>query len=160
MPFEQWPAYKLGIIDKDGNILKKRKELTTQEEKSSWRLFDLLTLNLKKLLGKLPGGRSRIATYAAALFLLKESQNFTEEKLETLEEDFLSFFEANKQMIAEEAEVDEDGAPTVTTAGVAGLVPPGLKISPAQRKKYKQRNKKEADDVSLDVKRIRRVLNV
>ena len=25
-PFEKWPAYKLGIIDKDGNIIKPRRE--------------------------------------------------------------------------------------------------------------------------------------
>lgn len=159
MPFEQWPAYKQGIIDKDGNILKKRKELRTQAEKSSWRLFDLLTLNLKKLLGKLPGGRSKIATYAAALFLLKESNQYTEETLETLEEDFLSFFEDNKQNIMEEAGMDEDGAPTVGVSGVAGLTPPGLKVSPKQRNKYINRNRRQANTVSTAVKLLRRTNN-
>jgi hypothetical protein len=160
MPFERWPAYKQGIIDKDGNILKKRKDLTTQAEKSSWRLFDLLTLNLKNLLGKLPGGRSKIATYAAALFLLKESSNFTEESIETLEEDFLSFYEDNKQNIMEEAGVDEDGAPTVGVSGIAGLTPPGLKVSPKQRSKYINRNKKQANTVTGAVKLLRRTNNV
>lgn len=158
MPFERWPAYKLGIIDKEGNILKKRKELTTQAEKSAWRLFDLLTLNLKKLLGKLPGGRSRIATYAAALFLLKESNNYTEETLVTLEEDFLAFFEENKQFITEEAGMDEDGAPTVGVSGVAGLTATDLKVSPKHARKYKRRNMRGANNVTDTVKTMRRVL--
>ena len=89
MPYEQWPAYKEGIIDKDGKVLIKRKDFKTGKQRNAFRLFDLLTLNLKKLLGKLPGGQSKIATYAAALYLLKESQNITEDNIETLEEDFL-----------------------------------------------------------------------
>lgn len=71
-PFEKWPAYALGIIDKDGNILKPRRERLKQEEKDALGYFDVVTLNLKKLLGKLPGGKSAIASYAAAYLLLKE----------------------------------------------------------------------------------------
>ena len=44
------------------------------------------TLNLKKLLAKVPGGSSRIATYAAALLLLKEQNNVSEELIENLDE--------------------------------------------------------------------------
>lgn len=71
-PFEKWPAYALGIIDEDGNILKPRRERLKQEEKDALGYFDVVTLNLKKLLGKLPGGKSAIASYAAAYLLLKE----------------------------------------------------------------------------------------
>lgn len=80
-PFEQWEAFRLGIIDKDGNVLRKRKTLTTPEEVSAWGYFDRMVANLKKLIGKVPGGKSKIASYAAALLLLKE-QN----KLKDLEE--------------------------------------------------------------------------
>lgn len=85
-PFEKWDAYKYGIIDKDGKLLRKSSTLKTQEEKNSWRYFDRLVANLKKLLGKVPGGKSRIASYAAALLLLRE-----EEYLKTLDDDELSF---------------------------------------------------------------------
>jgi len=71
-PYDKWPAYKLGIIDKDGNIIKPRNERLKQEEKDALGYFDVVTLNLRKLLGKLPGGKSAIATYAAAYLLLKE----------------------------------------------------------------------------------------
>ena len=33
MPFDQWDAYKLGVIDADGNVLKKRDERNTEAEK-------------------------------------------------------------------------------------------------------------------------------
>ena len=157
MPFERWPAYKEGIIDKKGNILKKRKDLRTQAEKASFRLFDLLTLNLKKLLGKLPGGKSKIATYAAALFLLKEGQNYSEENMDLLEEDFADFFSSNATLIAENMEED---APTnnVGSGNIAGVRPDILKVAPSIRNKYKRKNARAANSVSREVKTMRRVL--
>ena len=65
-PFKKWDAYKLGIIDDKGNILRKRKEFTTPQEKKAFGVFDLMILKLKKLLAKVPGGSTRIASYAAA----------------------------------------------------------------------------------------------
>jgi hypothetical protein len=74
-PFEQWQAYKLGIIDRSGKVLKPSSTLKTQEEKNAWGYFDRMVANLKKLLAKVPGGSSRLASYAAALLLLKEQDN-------------------------------------------------------------------------------------
>ena len=71
-PFEKTKAYEFGIIDKDGNPLKKKRDLTTREEKNSYTVYDRLVFKLKRLLGKIPGGRSRLASYAAALWLIKE----------------------------------------------------------------------------------------
>lgn len=152
MPYEQWPAYKEGIIDKDGKVLIKRKDFKTGKQRNAFRLFDLLTLNLKKLLGKLPGGKSKIATYAAALYLLKESPNITEDSMETLEEDFLKFMDEHEQEILSEMNMDED-APTNSTAGIAGLRPDSLKVSPKARRTYKQQN---ANTTSQLVKMVRR----
>lgn len=70
-PFEKWDAYKEGVIDADGKIIVDPKN-RTPEQKKSLQLFDVLILNMKKILSTIPGGRSRIATYSAALFLLKE----------------------------------------------------------------------------------------
>jgi hypothetical protein len=71
-PFKEWDAYKLGIIDNKGNVIRKRRELRTAEEKRAFGLYDILLLNVKKLLSKLPGGESRLASYTAALFLIRE----------------------------------------------------------------------------------------
>lgn len=152
MPFEQWPAYKEGIIDKDGNILKKRKDLTSAKERDAFRLFDLLTLNLKKLLGKLPGGKTRIATYGAALFLLKEAQHITEDGLETLEEDFQRFMDEHEQKILSEMKLKE----VTGTAGIAGLGADDLKVTKKAANKYKQQN---ANTTSQLVRMVRRRMN-
>jgi len=81
-PFTEWDAYKLGIIDADGNILKGPDNRNTFDEKDAFTKFDLLILKLKKLLGQLPFGKTKLASYAAALWFLKEEKRLTEENLE------------------------------------------------------------------------------
>ena len=49
MPFEKWPAYKEGIIDKEGNILIPKKDRNTMDQKNAFQIFDLMILKLKKL---------------------------------------------------------------------------------------------------------------
>ena len=71
--FKDTDAFKLGIIDKDGKILKKRKDLKSGEEKVAYTIFHTLIWNVKKLLSRVPGLKSKLGSYAAALFLLKES---------------------------------------------------------------------------------------
>lgn len=82
-PFEEWEAYKLGIIDADGTVLKKRRELRRKEERQAFGVYDTMILNIKKLLEKLPGGKTRLASYAAALYLLREWNHFTDQSLLT-----------------------------------------------------------------------------
>ena len=82
-PFEKWEAYKLGIIDKDGKVLIKRKNFSTRAQKKAWGIYDIMIANLKKLLAKVPGGSSKLASYAAALFLIKEYKHFTDESVLT-----------------------------------------------------------------------------
>lgn len=84
-PFNKWEAYKEGIIDADGKVLIKKKNFTKSSQRKAWGVFDVMIANIKKLLAKVPGGSSRIASYAAALYLIKEHKAFTEES--TLNED-------------------------------------------------------------------------
>ena len=70
-PFEDTKAFELGLIDKDGKVINKAK---TREEKAAVTYFDRFIFNLKRLLHKV-GLKSKFATYAAALFLLKENRN-------------------------------------------------------------------------------------
>jgi hypothetical protein len=87
-PFENWDAYKTGVIDAEGNLIKKAYDRRTAEEQESFTKFDLLMLKLKKVLGVLPFGKTKLASYAAALFLIKEEKNLTEENLE---ESFINY---------------------------------------------------------------------
>lgn len=81
-PFNKWDAYKSGIIDDKGDIIKPKKE-RSKEEKKTFTTFDLMILKLKKLLAKVPGGSSRLASYAAALWLIREWNHFTDDTLLT-----------------------------------------------------------------------------
>ena len=83
-PWEKLEAYKLGIVDKRGRNLKKAKELKTSEEKSAYTIFHRLVFNVKILLQLIPGGKTKIASYAAALFLIKEHTGMSEEKIEEI----------------------------------------------------------------------------
>ena len=70
--WEDMPAFKYGIIDNKGKLLKKTSKLKTTDEKEAFTLFHRLIFNLKRLIQKLPGGSSKLGSYAAALFLIKE----------------------------------------------------------------------------------------
>jgi hypothetical protein len=75
-PFEQTEAFKLGIIDKNG---KKIKDPVTRQEMNSFGYFDRLVFNVKKIIEIAPGGKSRLASFAAALYLIRESKNTKED---------------------------------------------------------------------------------
>lgn len=75
-PFDKWKAYDLGVIDKQGNILIPDADRNA-EQKKAFGKFDLMVLKLKKLLAKVPGGSSKLASYMAALWLIKEWNHFS-----------------------------------------------------------------------------------
>ena len=79
--WEEMDAYKFGIIDDNGKRIKSKKPKTS-EEKNSFTLLHRLVFNLKRVLELLPFGRTRLASYAASLALLKEHFNIDGESLE------------------------------------------------------------------------------
>ena len=80
MKWEEWDAYKQGLIDENGKRIKSVK-LDTDAKKSSYTPFVRLAANVKRLLGKVPGGESRLGTFAAALYLIKEQYGVSDNKL-------------------------------------------------------------------------------
>tara|TARA_R110000868_G_scaffold372012_1_gene635795 strand:- start:1759 stop:2325 length:567 start_codon:yes stop_codon:yes gene_type:complete len=163
-PFEKWEAYKAGVIDKDGAILVPKQKRTTQQ-KDSFGYFDLISMNLKKLLGKLPGGQSAIASYAAALLLLKEynKKQIKEDlndyvDLDWLQKEFnICLAEAEELFKEEEEQVEEEGEPTnnVSSGAIAG-VGVGSKGEPPVYPKNKYRANNEIDSKKI----ARRVLGI
>ena len=82
-PFEKTDAYKYGIIDKNGKVLRKNKTLTVAKEKDSYTILHRFVFNLKRLINLIPGGKSKLGTYAAALgLLLKEQKDINAIELE------------------------------------------------------------------------------
>lgn len=74
-------AYKLGIIDDKGKLLKKAQDRKTPQEKSAYTVFHRLVFNVKRLLNKLPFGQTKLASYASALFLIKENADLTDQEI-------------------------------------------------------------------------------
>ena len=70
-PFEKWEAFKTRVIDKEGKIIVGKRDRDFRQ-KQSLKVFDVMILKLKRLIGKVPMGKSRIASYAAALWLIRE----------------------------------------------------------------------------------------
>lgn len=135
-PFDEWKAYELGIIDERGNILKKKRDLATIEERKAFGAFDTMILNLKKLIEKVPGGKTRIASYAAALYLIKEDRDtFGNIDLNKFNK-YLELVEESS--IFEDAPVNSAGSGAIAGIGVGEDGEPGVK--PAKRKKYKKAN--------------------
>ena len=93
-PWEKTEAFKLGIINEKGKILKKKARLKTIAEKEAYTMMDRLVWKLKRLMEKIPFGKSRLASYAAALWLIKEEKNFNGTD-EELQESVLSFLETD-----------------------------------------------------------------
>jgi len=137
-PFTEWEAFKLGVIDAEGNILKKGDDRRTIAEKDSLTTFDVLMIKLKKLLAMVPGGKTRIASYAAALWLIKEEKNLTEENFEEefrkhrLNEQF------TKKLLKEEAPVNAVGGGNI--AGTGDDAPVGKKAQMALVRRAKFAN--------------------
>ena len=126
-PFDQWDAYKTGLIDKNGKVIVSKADRTPEQNKS-FGYFDRLVANLKKLLGKIPGGKTRIASFAAALLLLRE-KNIDPDDIEYLEE-CLQHYMKEAEMLVEEGE----GGPTNSTS-----MGPGLGDDPQAFPKKKKR---------------------
>ena len=131
-PFDKTSAYRLGIIDEKGKILRKMTDLRTDEERTAYTYLHRLVFNLKRILIKLPGGDSKLKNIVAAFFLIKEcyEKNDTtallEEKymiiLQKLEEQNITLVE-EELFIEEFLMLNEDGIANVTGAGVSTDIP-------------------------------------
>ena len=153
-PFSSTKAFELGIIDENGKVLKKRSKLKTKEEKKAYTLSDTLVFNLKKVLGKVPGGSTKFASFAAALFLMKEEnknaklyydQTFLEKEYTT----FLQECKYNKKEVSQlieevELEMYEElnelaaGGGAIAGIGVENPSIPGQSEPGIRKKKIKK----------------------
>ena len=120
-PFAEWDANKTGVIDDEGNIVVSQDKRTPAQD-DSFTKFDLLILKLKRVLEKLPFGKTKLASYAAALFLLKEEKNIKEE---TLEEQFVDYYNG-QSYLTEDASVNNVGGGNI--AGANGDPPKPTKV--------------------------------
>ena len=129
-PWQKQEAYRLGIIDGKGKALKKARELETEEERSSFSLLHRLVFNVKRIFGKVPGLRTQLGTYAAALFLLKEHY-----KIENLPEGEITKYLLENNLIDLNDNISEE------VIGFGNMLPMG---------EYKLKDQVTADDDEID----------
>jgi len=87
-PFDQTPAYKLGIIDKKGKELKSMDQLNTVQERDAYTLLHRLVYRLKKIIEKVPIENKKLLSLAAAYSLIRENYELNKEPID-LENKFL-----------------------------------------------------------------------
>jgi hypothetical protein len=154
--FTETDAYRLGIIDAHGKVLKKEQELATEEERESYTLLHRMVFKLKRIIEKVPFANSKFLSFAAALALVKENVEYDEDILEeilymTMEQDEIKSLAEeleNTTMLSFKQYIEEEGM-GVAGGGVAGIginnpnIPnqaePG--VSKAAQKKWRKKNK-------------------
>ena len=108
-PFNKTEAFKLGIIDARGKVLRKYRTLERIEERQAYTILHRLVFNIKKLIEKVPGGKSRLASYAAALFLIKEHvAEYHDSDGVILEKEFYKYLKDNDLIEEESNEIKEE----------------------------------------------------
>ena len=150
-PFDKWKAYEAGIIDAEGNIIKEPEiRKRTIKDREAFTKFDLMVLKLKKLLAKVPGGQTRFATYAAALWLVKEHKDpdapiLNEQATVDSIMGYMTYIEENhgtnmkfEDLLKEEGTMNAAGSGNFAGIGVGAKGEPGF--TPAAMKKYKKGN--------------------
>ena len=108
-PFKDQPAFKYGIIDDKGNVLKKYKTITGSQEKRSYTILHRFVFNLKRILSKV-GIRGKLGSFAvAAALLLREDKRYAIHK-ETIESAVITYLKENnlyEEILNESREIPE-----------------------------------------------------
>lgn len=140
-PFEETDAFKLGIIDQRGKELKTMKDLNSVDERDAYTILHRLVFRIKRIIEKVPIENKKLATFAAALSLVKEytelnrepidlevqliervSQELVEEK--NIVSDFFNEKRISFKVFFEEAPANNASA----TPGIAGFTPETLGV--------------------------------
>lgn len=159
-PFNQTDAYKMGIIDDKGKELKRMSQLNTVKERDAYTILHRMVFRLKKIVEKVPIENKKLASFAAALALVKEQVELNKEPID-LESMFIdklntdlreekiivkNFFNEGytltfKQFIDETAAGVGAGAPAnnAGTPGVAGFTPETVGVSKRAQRAYRKR---------------------
>ena len=145
-PFEKTDAYKLGIIDEKGNRIKdeetkKPTVLTTSKEKNAYTILHKLVFNIKKLFAKVPGLRTKVGTYAAALFLLKDTFKESVDDPDMFEKEFVKYLKEN--------DIEFDDSISEEVIGFGEILPKGeyVLVNDILNKEEEELSAKKGDKV-------------
>jgi hypothetical protein len=85
LDWKEWDAFKLGIINAEGKRDRNVK-LDTDEKKSAYTPFIRLCANVKRLVANIPGGGSKLGSFASALYLIKEHYGLKDKDIKAINE--------------------------------------------------------------------------
>ena len=106
-PFEKQEAFKYGIIDKDGTVLKKYKTLSSAQEKRAYTQLHRFVFNLKRILKRVGLG-GRLGSFAVALLTLLREDKKYEQHQTLIESAVVTYLKDTNQfdeLLNEEGEV-------------------------------------------------------
>jgi len=150
-PFEKTDAYKLGIIDENGNRVmpppvnnvrqKVPEPLRTTAEKNAYTILHKLVFNIKKIFAKVPGLRTKVGTYAAALFLLKDTFKESVDDPDMFEKEFMKYLK--------EEGVEMDNSISEEVIGFGEVLPKGeyVLVNDILNKEEEELSAKKGDKV-------------
>ena len=150
-PFEKTDAYKLGIIDENGNRVMpppiagvrqtKPATLGTTAEKNAYTILHKLVFNIKKIFAKVPGLRTKVGTYAAALFLLKDTFKESVDDPDMFEKEFMKYLK--------EEGVELDNSISEEVIGFGEVLPKGeyVLVNDILNKEEEELSAKKGDKV-------------
>jgi hypothetical protein len=132
-PFDKTPAFKTGVIDATGNILVKA-DKRTPEQRGAYDVLDRLVFSLKRLLGKIPGGKSDIASLAAAYWLIREAHSNGLDTIDVARANMIfestdSKYTAEQRLVRQYLSLIEDtggGGGLVSTSPIANITGAGV----------------------------------
>ena len=108
-PFDKQPAFKNGIIDEKGKVLKKYKTLKTEKERKSYTLLHRFVFNLKRILQRVGLG-SKLGSFGVALALLiKEDKRYAQHQ-QLIEQTVIKYLKDNnlyEDILSESREIPE-----------------------------------------------------
>ena len=145
--FEKQDAYKLGIIDENGNrimqkgIKKPQVPLVTSQEKNAYTILHKLVFNIKKIFAKVPGLRTKVGTYAAALFLLKDTFKESVDDPDVFEKEFIKYLKEN--------DIEFDDSISEEVIGFGEILPKGeyVLVNDILNKEEEELSAKKGDKV-------------
>ena len=106
-PFDKQEAFKYGIIDKQGKVLKPWRTISKTAEKQSYTMLHRFVFNLKRILQK-AGLGGRLGTFAVALAtLIRENKEF-EQHQKLIESTVIKYLKEQKlyeELLQEEGHI-------------------------------------------------------
>ena len=146
-PFSKTDAFKFGIIDEKGNrimqkgISQPEVPLNTTERQSSYTILHKLVFNIKKIFEKVPGLRTKVGTYAAALFLLKDTFKESVDDHHMFEKEFMKYLKENN--------IEFDDSISEEVIGFGEVLPKGeyVLVSDILNKEEEELSAKKGDKV-------------